>query len=120
MTHWSPLDPALDRMQESRVARCSCFNRSWTQRCWPSRSTASARADGEVRQVALVIGAHRFFAAIVGATHHPVTVHGIRHTFHDLAGQQGVPDAVVKAMTGRSGTDVNARGQDKHLHYSRG
>jgi hypothetical protein len=31
-----------------------------------------------------------------------------------------VPDAVVKAMAGRAGTDVAARGQDKHLHYSRG
>jgi len=50
----------------------------------------------------------------------PVTVHGIRHTFHDLARQQGVPDAVVKAMAGRAGTDVAARGQSKHLHYSRG
>ncbi len=30
----------------------------------------------------------------------PVTVHGIRHSFHDLARQQGVPDAVVKAMAG--------------------
>ena len=28
----------------------------------------------------------------------PVTVHGIRRSFHDLARQQGVPDAVVKAM----------------------
>ncbi len=50
----------------------------------------------------------------------PVTVHGIRHSFHDLARQQGVPDAVVKAMAGRAGTDVAVRGQDKHLHYSRG
>jgi hypothetical protein len=50
----------------------------------------------------------------------PVTVHGIRHTFHDLARQQGVPDAVVKAMAGRAGTDVAACGQDKHLHDSRG
>ena len=50
----------------------------------------------------------------------PVTVHGIRHSFHDLARQQGVPDAVVKAMAGRAGTDVAARGQSKHLHYSRG
>ena len=49
-----------------------------------------------------------------------VTVHGIRHSFHDLARQQGVPDAVVKAMAGRAGTDVAARGQSKHLHYSRG
>ena len=31
-----------------------------------------------------------------------------------------MPDAVVKAMAGRAGTDVAARGQDKHLHYSRG
>jgi hypothetical protein len=31
------------------------------------------------------------------------------------------PDGhVVKAMAGRAGTDVAARGQDKHLHYSRG
>jgi hypothetical protein len=50
----------------------------------------------------------------------PVTVHGIRHSFHDLARQQGVPDAVVKAMAGRAGTDVAARSQSKHLHYSRG
>jgi integrase len=50
----------------------------------------------------------------------PVTVHGIRHSFHDLARQQGVPDAVVKAMAGRAGADVALRGQDKHLHYSRG
>jgi hypothetical protein len=50
----------------------------------------------------------------------PVTVHGIRHSFHDLARQQGVPDAVVKAMAGRAGTDVAPRGQGKHLHYSRG
>jgi hypothetical protein len=49
-----------------------------------------------------------------------VTVHGIRHSFHDLARQQGVPDAVVKAMAGRAGADVALRGQDKHLHYSRG
>jgi hypothetical protein len=50
----------------------------------------------------------------------PVTVHGIRHSFHDLARQQGVPDAVVKAMAGRSGVEVAQRGHDKHLHYSRG
>jgi integrase len=50
----------------------------------------------------------------------PVTVHGIRHSFHDLARQQGVSDAVVKAMAGRAGTDVAPRGQGKHLHYSRG
>ena len=49
----------------------------------------------------------------------PVTVHGIRHSFHDLARQQGVPDAVVKAMAGRSGAELALRGQDKHLHYSR-
>jgi hypothetical protein len=31
------------------------------------------------------------------------------------------PDGhVVKAMAGRAGTDVAARGQEKHLHYSRG
>ena len=28
----------------------------------------------------------------------PVTVHGIRHTVYDLPRQQGVRDAVVKAM----------------------
>jgi integrase len=50
----------------------------------------------------------------------PVTAHGIRHSFHDLARQQGVPDAVVKAMAGRAGAEVARRGQDKHLHYSRG
>jgi hypothetical protein len=50
----------------------------------------------------------------------PVTVHGIRHSFHDLARQRGVPDAVVKAMAGRAGAEVAQRGQDKHLHYSRG
>jgi hypothetical protein len=33
---------------------------------------------------------------------------------------QGVPDAVVKAMAGRAGTEVALRGQDKHLHYRRG
>ena len=49
-----------------------------------------------------------------------MTVHGSRHSFRDLARQQGVPDAVVTAMAGRAGTDVAARGQDKHLHYSRG
>jgi hypothetical protein len=54
------------------------------------------------------------------AIERPVTVHGIRHSFHDLARQQGVPDAVVKAMAGRAGTEVALRGQDKHLHYSRG
>jgi hypothetical protein len=32
--------------------------------------------------------------------------------------QQGAPDAVVKAMAGRAGTDVAARGQDKHLHHT--
>ena len=57
---------------------------------------------------------------VMAGIDHPVTVHGIRHTFHDLARQQGVPDAVVEAMAGRSGTHVAARGQDKHLHYSRG
>jgi hypothetical protein len=30
-----------------------------------------------------------------------------------------VPDAVVKAMAGRSGAVVAQRGSDKHLHYSR-
>jgi hypothetical protein len=57
---------------------------------------------------------------VMAGIEHPVTVHGIRHSFHDLARQQGVPDAVVKAMAGRAGTDAVARGQDKHLHYSRG
>jgi hypothetical protein len=50
----------------------------------------------------------------------PVTIHGIRHSFHDLARQQHVPDAVVKTMAGRSGAEVAQRGSDKHLHYSRG
>jgi hypothetical protein len=49
----------------------------------------------------------------------PVTAHGIRHSFYDLARQQGVPDAVVKAMAGRAGTEVAQRGQDKHLHDRR-
>ena len=31
-----------------------------------------------------------------------------------------MPDAVVKAMAGRSGAVVAQRGSDKHLHYSRG
>ena len=31
-----------------------------------------------------------------------------------------ISGAPVKAMAGRAGTDVAARGQDKHLHYSRG
>ena len=31
-----------------------------------------------------------------------------------------MPDAVVKAMAGRAGAEVAQRGQDKHLHYSRG
>jgi integrase len=46
----------------------------------------------------------------------PVTV----HSFHDLARQQGVPNAVVVAMAGRSGAVVAQRGSDKHLHYSQG
>jgi integrase len=51
----------------------------------------------------------------------PITIHDLRHTFHDVARQQGVPDAVVKAMAGRAGVAVaQQRGNDKHLHYSRG
>jgi len=51
----------------------------------------------------------------------PVTVHRIRHSFHDLARQQGVPDdAVVKAMAGHAGTELALRGTRQHLHYSRG
>jgi hypothetical protein len=50
----------------------------------------------------------------------PVTVHGIRHSFHDVARQQGVPMPLVKAMAGRAGVEIAQRGQDKHLHYSRG
>jgi integrase len=59
-------------------------------------------------------------AQVMAGIDRPVTVHGIRHSFHDLARQQGVPDAVVKAMAGRADTEVALRGQDKHLHYSRG
>jgi len=59
-------------------------------------------------------------AQVMAGIDRPVTVHGIRHSFHDLARQQGVPDAVVKAMAGRSGVEVAQRGHDKHLHYSRG
>jgi hypothetical protein len=59
-------------------------------------------------------------AQVLAGIDRPVTVHGIRHSFHDLARQQGVPDAVVKAMAGRAGAEVAQRGQDKHLHYSRG
>ncbi|HEX7839301.1 MAG TPA: hypothetical protein VF469_17610 [Kofleriaceae bacterium] len=59
-------------------------------------------------------------AQVTAGIDRPVTVHGIRHSFHDLARQQGVPDAVVKAMAGRAGAEVAQRGQDKHLHYSRG
>lgn len=58
-------------------------------------------------------------AQVMAGIECPVTIHGIRHSFHDLARQQRVPDAVVKAMAGRAGAEV-ARGQDKHLHYSRG
>ena len=51
----------------------------------------------------------------------PTTIHPLRHTFHDIARQQDVPDAVVKAMAGRAGVAVaQQRGNDKHLHYSRG
>lgn len=50
-----------------------------------------------------------------------VTLHGLRHTFHDVARQHGVPDAVVKAMAGRAGSQVvRERGQGTHLHYSQG
>ena len=48
----------------------------------------------------------------------PVTVHGLRHSFHDICRQQGIADAVVKTMAGRAGTEV--RDQTKHLHYSQG
>jgi integrase len=57
---------------------------------------------------------------VMAGVEHPVTIHGIRHSFHDLARQQRVPDAVVKAMAGRSGAEVAQRRSDKHLHYSRG
>jgi hypothetical protein len=51
----------------------------------------------------------------------PTTILALRHTFHDVSRQQGVPDAVVKAMAGRAGAVVaQQRGNDKHLHYSRG
>jgi hypothetical protein len=59
-------------------------------------------------------------AQVKAAIECPVMVHGGRHTFHDLTWQRGVPDAVVKAMAGRAGAEVASRGQDKHLHYSRG
>ena len=49
-----------------------------------------------------------------------VTVHGLRHTFHDVTRQQGVPDAVVKTMAGRAGTEVVKRDDSKHMHYSQG
>jgi len=39
---------------------------------------------------------------LMASVERPVTVHGIRHSFHDLARQQGVPDTVVKAMAGTS------------------
>jgi integrase len=57
---------------------------------------------------------------VMAGIERPVTIHGIRHSFHDLARQQRVPDAVVKAMAGRSGAEVVQRGLDKHLHYSHG
>jgi hypothetical protein len=57
---------------------------------------------------------------VMAEVERPVTIHGIRHNFHDLARHQRVPDAVVKAMAGRSGAEVAQRGSDKHLHYSRG
>jgi hypothetical protein len=57
---------------------------------------------------------------VMAGIERPATIHGIRHSFHDLARQQRVPDAVVKAMAGRSGAKVAQRGSDKHLHYSRG
>jgi hypothetical protein len=51
----------------------------------------------------------------------PTTIHGLRHTFHDVARQQGVPDAVAKAMAGRARVVVaQQRSNDKHLHCSPG
>ena len=47
-------------------------------------------------------------------------MHWIRHSSTTSPRQQGVPDAVVKAMAGRAGAEVALRGQDKHLPYSRG
>jgi integrase len=60
-------------------------------------------------------------AQVAAGIERPVTIHGLRHTFHDIARQQGVPDAVVKTMAGRAGTEVvRERGKGTHLHYSRG
>jgi len=59
-------------------------------------------------------------AQVEAGIDYPVTMHGIRHSFHDLVRQQGVPDAVVKTMAGRAGAEAAQRGQDKHFHYSRG
>ena len=59
-------------------------------------------------------------AQVMARIERHVISHRVRHSFHDLARQQGVPDAVVKAMAGRAGAEVDLRGQDKHLHYSRG
>jgi hypothetical protein len=71
-----------------------------------TRSVGNDQLNDGWREVQVLAGSDR-----------PVTVHGIRHSFHDLARQQGVPDAVVKAMAGRAGAEVAQRGQDKHLHY---
>jgi hypothetical protein len=52
----------------------------------------------------------------------PISIHGLRHSYHDIARQQGIPDAVVKAMAGRKGSTYApvGLGTDTHLHYSRG
>src|SRR5262245_46037130 len=45
----------------------------------------------------------------------------LRHTFHDVARQMGVPDAVVKTVAGRAGSEVvRERAPATHLHDSRG
>jgi len=48
---------------------------------------------------------------IVAGIEYPVMVHGIRHSFRDLARQHGVPNAVVKAMAGGSCAEIALRGQ---------
>lgn len=45
-------------------------------------------------------------AQIKAGIERPVTVHGIRHAFHDVARQQGIANAIVKAMAGRAGSQV--------------
>jgi integrase len=102
-----PSPPVVERHELDAVHRCdigaTLMNTGHpgleTGLLFPPRRARSRSANDQLNDVWRE-------AQVKAEVTEPTTIHAFRHTFHDVARQQSVADAVVKAMAGRAGVAV--------------